>query len=288
MTLDADIIEHPAPAQPHAADPRIAVAEMWLCMLGGLMEVARRFSRYLVYKIMPFGAGPKAPFLALRFSGDPAAVFKRVLRTARFAAVLYLKIQKQIAAWKAGAPFDLEAFLAEAPRIGGRAKSGRDAADSDGEDWEGEEWEDLEEWENLYESENLVERERFDFLDGPTRQSQEDKYQALLRGPLKDAIAAICKDLGLKPDWSLWTEKGFPAPAGGGVEDWVDFFAPQVPAAPPPIPDWIKAVAPPCPEDEAGAKVWRRRWRPREHYAQGPPSYRSATRSPDGRTPEQP
>lgn len=69
-------------------DPRIAVAETWLCMLGGLMEVAKRFSRFLVREIMPFGPAPTAPFLALRFSGDPAAVFKRVLRAGRFAAVL--------------------------------------------------------------------------------------------------------------------------------------------------------------------------------------------------------
>jgi hypothetical protein len=273
MSNDAHIAERPAPAhsaEPNADDPRIAVAEMWLCMLGGLMEVARRFSRYLMHRMIPFGAGPKAPFLALRVSGDPAAVLKRVMLTARFAAVLYLKVQKQIAAWKAGEPFDLDAFLAAAPRIGARAKSGRDADESE----EGEDYGDFEEWEDLYEVENLVERERperFDFLEGPPRQSQEDKYQALLKGPLKDAIAAICKELGLKPDWSLWTESGFPAPGEGGIEDWVEFFAPQAPATPPPIPDWIKAVAPPCPEDEAGAAIWRRHWIPPARYQRPPP-----------------
>jgi hypothetical protein len=273
MSNDTHIAERPAPAhsaEPNADDLRIAVAEMWLCMLGGLMEVARRFSRYLMHRMIPFGAGPKAPFLALRVSGDPAAVLKRVMLTARFAAVLYLKVQKQIAAWKAGEPFDLDAFLAAAPRIATRAKSGRDADESEEEDYE-----DFEEWEDLYEVENLVERERperFDFLEGPTRQSQEDKYQALLKGPLKDAIAAICKELGLKPDWSLWTESGFPAPGEGGIEDWVEFFAPRVVAAPPPIPDWIKAVAPPCPEDEAGAAIWRRHWLPPARYERPPPS----------------
>jgi len=266
-------------------DPRIAVAQTWLCMLGGLMEVATRFSRYLFHEMMPFRPGPKAPFLALRFSGDPAAALKRVMRAARFAAVLYMKIQKQIAAWKAGVPFDLDAFLAEAPRIVRRAKAGRDAVDSDTEDWDEEEWGDLEEWENWDESENLVERERFDVLDGPERQSQEDKYQALLRGPLKDAIAAICKDLGIKPDWSLWTANGFPPPHGGGVEDWVAFFAsdsvvPDAVAAPP-RPNWLTAQAPPCPKDEAGAKAWRRKWIPRERHARPPPVYGRAARPPD-------
>jgi len=249
--------------------------------------VARRFTRFLGHHTMSFGAGPKTPFLALRFSGDPVAALKRVLRTGKFAAVLYVKIQKQIAALRAGAPFDLEAFLAEAPRIGARAKSDRDAAASDKEDGE-EDYEDLEEWEDLNEVENLVEREsfeRFDFLDGPTRQSQEDKYQALLRGPLKDAIAAICKDLGLKPDWSLWTDKGFPPPAGGGVEDWVAFFAPMAPAAPPPIPDRILPVAPPPPppEDEAAYKIWRRRWWPTDRRERPPRPFRTVTQPPDWR-----
>jgi hypothetical protein len=286
MSNDAHIAAPAAPshsAEPQTADPRIAAAEMWLCMLGGLMEVAKRFSRFLIHQATPYGPGPKAPFLALRLSGDPVAAFRRVLRTARFAAVLYLKIQKQIAAWKAGAPFDLDAFLAEAPRITARAKSGRDAADSDTEDWEDEDWEDLEEWENLYEVENLVEREsfeRFDFLDGPTRQSQEEKYQALLKGPLKDAIAAICKDLGLKPDWSLWTPQGFPAPAKGGIEDWVNFFAPHVPAAPPPVPDWIKTATPPprYPGYGPGDDAWERRWRPREYRKRPPPTAPRFTR----------
>jgi len=286
MTLVADITEHSAPAEPVVPDPRIAVAETWLCMLGALMAAAKRFSRFLIHEAMPYRPTPKAPFLALRFSGDPMAALKRVVRAARFAAVLYVKIQKQIAAWKAGVPFDLDAFLAEAPRISARAKSGRDAAamdqedgdqddgdeeDGDEEDWEEEEWEDLEDRENLYESENLVEGERFDVMEGPGRQSQEDKYQALLKGPLKDAIKAICEDLGIKPDWSLWTDNGFPTPAGGEVDDWVVFFAPMAAAAAP-LRD---------PRDAAAYKAWKRRWCPWERHERAPSPYRGATRPPD-------
>jgi len=280
MTLDAHIIEHPAPAEP-AADPRIAVAEMWLCMLGGLMEVARRFSRFLVHEMMPFGVGPKTPFLAFRYSGDPKAAFKRVARIARFAAVLYLMIQSQIAAWKAGEPFDLDAFIAQTPAVKALSKRGRDAAAGDEEEFEElEDWEDLEEFENLVEYESF---ERFDDLDGAERPSRQDKYEALLRGPLKDAIAAICKELGIKPDWSLWTAKGFPVPSGGGAEDWVAFFAPRAAAAPAPRPDGRVYMGPPPPDptDEAAYEFWRRKWCPRDRRGFPPLSRRSPTWPPD-------
>jgi len=149
MTQDAIPCQTAASAESAGADPRIAVAEMWLCMLGGLREIARRFSRFLVHEVMPYRRSPQAPFLALRYCGNPMAAFRRVLRTLRFAAVLSLKIETQIAAWKAGAPFDLESFLSKAPRVNPRAKSGRDADRGE---------EDLEERENLYEYENLEER----------------------------------------------------------------------------------------------------------------------------------
>jgi hypothetical protein len=261
MNAAADIIEQ--------TDPRIAVAEMWLCMLGGLREIAKRFSRFLVYEIMPFGPCPNGRVLAFRGERDPVAAMKRVTRALRFAAVLYLKIQEQIAAWKAGVPFDLDRFLAEAPPVSARAKSRAGTADSDEEDW------DEEEYENLDEFENLVEREapeRFDVLERWDRPLKEDKYQALLRGPLKDAIKAICDDLGLAPDWSLWTEKGFPAPRAGEIEDWVAYFVPEAIFAPRPGPGG-------SPVDDAAYKIWRRRWCPSHPYGRAPPLH-AASRSP--------
>jgi hypothetical protein len=105
---------------------------------------------------------------------------------------------------------------------------------------------------------------------------------------LKDAIAAICKDLGLKPDWSLWTAEGFPPPPGGQVEDWVAFFVQETAAAPPPIPDWIKAVAPPCSEDPARAEIRRRHWLPSHRRRPPPPPYRSPTRPAGGNAPDRP
>ena len=292
MSNDAHIVEPVAPSQgaePHAADPRIAVAEMWLCMLGGLMEVAKRFCRFLIREMIPYKRGPEGQILALRYSGDPGAAFKRVVRIARFAAFLSLKIQAQIAAWKAGEPFDIDAFLAQTPLPRALSRSRRDANDGDDEDLE-----DFEEWEDLEEFENLMEREapeRFDILDGSERAVKEDKYVTLLKGPLKDAIAAICKDLGLKPDWSLWTANGFPAPAGGGVEDWVAFFVPAPAVAPAPRPRERPYMGPPPPDpaDKAAYETWRRKWCPPDRRGASAPSYRTPIRPPDlGGSPGQP
>jgi hypothetical protein len=223
MTLDADIIAHPAPAPPAADDPRIARAEMWLCMLRGLREVARRFSRFLLWEIMPHRAWTEGPALAFAFFFDPVPAFKRVAWAASFAAELCQKIEKEIAAFRAGEPCDFDSFLFHTPRPSARSKPGA-AAVHHQTDWENlDEFEDYNEFENYNECE-APERyfERFS-----KRQSLEDKYAALLKGSLKDAIKVICADLGLKPNWRLWTDNGFPPPAGGTVEDWVAFFVPD-------------------------------------------------------------
>jgi hypothetical protein len=224
MTLAADNIAHPAPAQPDAVDPRIARAEMWLCMLGALREVARRFGRFLAHEIMPHRAWTKGPALAFAFFFDPVPAFKRVACAASFAAQLCQRIEKEIAAFRAGEPCDFDSFLVQAPRPSARSKSGAEAAadhESDGEN--------LDEFETYNEFEDYNEREDLEryFQRFSKRQSLEDRYAALLKGPLKDAIKAICADLGLKPNWRLWTDNGFPPPAGGGIEDWVAFFVPD-------------------------------------------------------------
>ena len=42
-----------------------------------------------------------------------------------------------------------------------------------------------------------------------------ERYDAFIHRPLKETVAAICKDLNLEPDWSLWTADGFPNPFAG-------------------------------------------------------------------------
>jgi hypothetical protein len=186
--------------------------------------VARRFSRFLLWEIMPHRAWTKGPALAFAFFFDPVPAFKRVAWAASFAAELCQKIEKEIAAFRAGEPCDLDGFLTQTPRPSARSKSGAEAAAHHEQDCENlDEFEDDNEFETYNEREDP---ERY-FQRFSKRQSLEEKYAALLKGPLKDAIKAICADLGLKPNWRLWTDNGFPPPAGGGVEDWVAFFVPD-------------------------------------------------------------
>jgi hypothetical protein len=271
MPIIADIIE------PAAADPRIAMAENWLCMLGGLREVARRFGRFLFHELLPDRPRLKAPALWFLYYIDPAAAFKRVALAAGFAAQLCLRIEKEIAAFKAGEPCDLDGFLARTPPPGARSKSDLEAAAHE-----------TERLENLNGFKNWMEREppeRYDFLRGANRKSQEERYAALLNGPLKTAIAAICADLRLKPNWRLWTDNGFPPAAGGAPEDWVAFF----------VPDADKAAA--AADDSRGPLGDRRIvWRstlpplpPPYRDTRAPPLYAGATRPPDrGRLPDHP
>jgi len=268
MTHDADIAATP--------DPRIARAEMWLCMLGALREVARRFSRFLLWEIMPHRAWTKGPALAFAFFFDPVPAFKRVACAASFAAELCQRIEKEIAAFRAGEPCDFDSFLVQAPRPTARSKSGLDAA----ADHESDE-ENLDEFESYNEFEDYNEREDFEhYLKRfSKRQSLEDRYAALLEGPLKDAVKAICADLGLKPNWRLWTDNGFPPPDGGGIEDWVTFFVPDAERRSA-FAEVRRAAQPPPLDDRPGASPSSF---PPQHPSAGapPPLYAGAARPPD-------
>jgi hypothetical protein len=284
MTVVADILEKSAPAHSPGRDPRVAVAEMWLCMLGGLTEIGVRFARFLAHGVAPSRDGPKSPMTPFRFIGDPFTAFERIARAVRLAIALALRIENEIAAWRGGKPIDLDAFVSQAPcpkptRTTDLSGAVREAK-GPGDKHQGTALQDVSDDAPPSErAENLV-RE----LDEDLR--EDDEFYRLLNGPLKDAIAAICADLGLKPDWSLWTEHGFPPPPGGGEEDWIAFFLGERDIAPAPGSDGLPPTPPPPPrplddgnggEDEA----WRPDWPPPNPPDPSPPHCLAAPRPPD-------
>jgi len=225
MNLDADILERPAPAAPPGPDPRIAAAERWLCMLDALAEIGVRFATFIAHRIAPRPDGPKGPILVFRFLGKPIAAFERVARAVRLAVCLAMRIENEIDNLRAGRSPEPGAFVSDAPRakaerlaalskaVRKRAGQGDDELDTAHREIAGE-------VEHPERAESLIEN-----LEADLR--EDAAFYRLLEGPVKDAIAAICADLGLKPDWSLWTEDGFPSPPGGTEEDWINFFVPQ-------------------------------------------------------------
>ncbi|HEY5105462.1 MAG TPA: hypothetical protein VII73_01685, partial [Caulobacteraceae bacterium] len=59
------------------------------------------------------------------------------------------------------------------------------------------------------------------------RLTEGERYDAFVHRPLKEAVAAICDDLGLTPDWSRWTGDGWPPPGNGPHYQWQSLWAPS-------------------------------------------------------------
>ena len=250
MTLVADIPAQGAPAysiERQVRDQRIAVAEMWLCMLGGLREIGMRFAAFLEHQVAPSKAGPRRLMMAFRFIGDPCAAFSRVWRAVHLAAALALRIADEIAALRAGKPLGSAAPAAKTAR---EAKAIKDKIHEIGLEALAEDIETAERPEGLHGGLNdMLREERMDAA-----------FYRLLKGPVKDVVAAICADLGLNPDWSQWTEDGFPPPPGGQKEDWVTYFIPEGEVESTPTQDRRAPRTPPPRRDAPCA--WDKAWRP--------------------------
>ncbi len=60
-------------------------------------------------------------------------------------------------------------------------------------------------------SESESETESSDLLDAlEERLSDDIVYIDIEDQPLREAVERLCGDLGLKPDWSRWTDDGWP------------------------------------------------------------------------------
>jgi hypothetical protein len=60
---------------------------------------------------------------------------------------------------------------------------------------------------------------------------QEDEAYDDVRGqPFREVVQRLCTDIGLAPDWSDWTDDGWPEPPVGGPEArprWSPFRQPS-------------------------------------------------------------
>jgi hypothetical protein len=249
MTLVTDIIARAGPAENAdlaLCNHHIARATMWVCMLDALSDIATRFGEYLTQKASPETRVPKGPMMVCRLIGDPIRAFARVMRALQLAISLATKIEDDIAGLKAGILPSWAAPSAKAPCPQTARSKTTPMGELTEEVAEGTRLGDADQEADL---EVLEIRERAEALRGELPERLRDeresaRFYRLLNGPLKDAVAAICADLGLKPDWSLWTEDGFPPP-GGRREDWIRFFVPEGDVAPRPSPGRTAPFGPP-------------------------------------------
>jgi len=211
-------------------------------MLDALWDIGTRFAEYLTQKATPEKRVPKGPMMVCRLIGDPILAAVRVMRAICLAISLAVKIQDDIAGLKAGILPSWAAPSAKATPP--KTTPMGELADAVAEPTP------LGEKDQETDLEVLEIRERAEALRGKLPERLRDeresaRFYRLLNGPLKDAVAAICADLGLKPDWSLWTEDGFAPPPGGRREDWIRFFVPEGDVAPGPRPGWTAPSGPP-------------------------------------------
>jgi hypothetical protein len=233
------ILAPPAPAAltesdgAGATDPRVARAEERRAMLRELAELGMALTRELTRRTLetpetsaaePAADGsPKAASRAIPGPRhDPAEAFARLSRAVRLTLALEAKAEEELAALIAGVK-DRSATTPPAVNDGG-SPSGRLPRD--------------------YPSahRNKIRDAVFDAINRevtdiyPAQETLDVLYERLLEGerydafvhrPLREAVAAICDDLGLNPDWSRWTDDGFPPrPEGERGYTWQDCWAP--------------------------------------------------------------
>jgi hypothetical protein len=234
---------HADPPPPDAAaDPRIARAEERLAMLRELAEIGMAMTRRLARRTLEApdddaadpapaeAAGGKdapksaAPKTAPGPRHDPADSFARISRAVRLTLAFEAKTDDQLAELRAGGK-DRPA------KDRRRAVAANDDGDYDDHD---DDYDDEDDDRMLppakdYPSprRNLIRDRVHDAINAEVtdvyrahevlddlyeRLTEGERYDTLVNLPLREAVEAICDDLGLNPDWTRWTGEGWAPP----------------------------------------------------------------------------
>ena len=208
----------PSREPPPAADDAtpITCAERRLAMLRRLAELGMQLAENLAGRAVssPSDAEPKH---------DPAESFARISRAVRLTLALEAKVEQDLAALRAGAapaaaavdphprpPFDDPFGWKKRDHPSAHRNRIRDNV-----------WDVMNhEIEDVYESQVMLD-------DLHERLTEGERYDSILYRPLRESVEAICKDLGLSPDWSRWTEDGFPRETRTRRYDWAASWRPD-------------------------------------------------------------
>jgi hypothetical protein len=210
-------------------DPRVARAEQRLAMLRELAELGMALTRELTRRTLeapeelPTPPAAKAdPRTVPGPRHDPAESFARLSRAVRLTLALEATVEGELSDLRAGG-------------IGGSAASplADDANDRVYEDLPRD-------YPSAHRNRirdavhEVINREIVDLIPAHEvldtlyeRLTEGERYDVFVHRPLKEAVAAICEDLGLHPDWGRWTGEGWPPPPEGPRHAWQMLWAPR-------------------------------------------------------------
>jgi hypothetical protein len=237
---------HPAPQPgPTPQDPREARAEERLDMLRELAELGMALARELTRRVLetpdplaeprpvadpdPVAAAADAQFAARprrEPRHDPAESFARISRAIRLTLALEARAEADLAALRAG---ETVASAADAPAPDVAPSRASQASDDYPCDHGSAHRNRIRD--RVYEAINAEITDIYPaqrvLADLYERLADSERYDAFIHRPLKESVAAICEDLGLHPDWSLWTEGGFTPRPDARRYQWQMFWRPK-------------------------------------------------------------
>jgi hypothetical protein len=196
----------------------VARAERRLRVLEEIAEIGMRLMRKLDDAA---AAAPDAP------RPDPAVAFAKLSRAVRLTLDLEIRAEEDLRAALAGEVGAHEKRREARERPGDKAEAG-DADELARQHARGRVEEQVE---LAIDRESETEKEYFERSAALVERLQDDEaYEDVRDLPFREVVEQLCKDIGLTPDWSDWTENGWPEPAARGPQarpPWSPFHAPS-------------------------------------------------------------
>jgi hypothetical protein len=190
----------PRPIDPPAVDDlqaaSVARVERRLRLLDDLAEMAMKLASRVTEE-----AAKAADAAASTYAADDLA---KLSRAVRLTLDLAGPLEETLARLRAG---EVSVRAARRQEHEARASRARDRRDTAARDKVSEQVR------MVIFSESESETESRDLLDAlEERLSGDIAYIDVADQPLREAVERLCGDLGLKPDWSRWTDDGWPEP----------------------------------------------------------------------------
>jgi hypothetical protein len=198
----------------------VARAERRLRVLEEIAEIGMRLMRKLEDAPAAASDAPRP---------DPAVGFAKLSRAVRLTLDLEVRAEEDLRATLAGEVRAREKRREARDRPAGEAKELADKADENARQEARHRVEDQVEIAIIREAE--TEKEYFERSAAMDERLEEDEAYDDVRGqPFREVVQWLCTEIGLEPDWSDWTDEGWPEPPKCGPQarpPWSPFHEPS-------------------------------------------------------------